>query len=157
MRFVDATIFIKWGQATLSEALRDEEISLCGYILSLIRDGEEAVTSSLVKDESLIWFSRYKASRLGNFIRSLTALTKIKIVHSTLEDELEATNLYGRFPLGISDLINLSIMKRYGVNEVYSTDRGFDQVPSVRRIFKELKEQPRYRNFLVELKQKRVG
>lgn len=154
MRFVDATIFVKWGHATLTEALVNEEISLCGYILANIRDGEEAITSSLVKDEALIWFSRYRASRLSDFIRSLTALTKIRIVHSTLEDELEATKLYSRFPLGVSDLINLSVMKRHGVNEIYSTDRGFDQVTSVRRVFEELKEQPGYEDFLKELKRR---
>lgn len=154
MRFVDATIFIKWGQATLTEALRDEEISLCGYVLAKIRDGEDAVTSNLAKDEALIWFSRYKASSLSSFIRSLTALTKITIAHSTLEDELEAAKAYGRFPLGISDLINLSIMKRHAVNEVYSTDRGFDQVTSIRRVFEELKGEPEYNNFFIELKRR---
>lgn len=49
MRFVDTTIFVKWGQATLNEALSSDHISLCGYILAKIRDGEEALTSSLVK------------------------------------------------------------------------------------------------------------
>ena len=134
--------------------MRNEDVSLCGYILSRIRDGEEALTSSLVKDEALIWFSRYKASRLNDFIRSLTALTNIKIANPTLEDQLEATKLHGRFPLGISDLINLSIMKRYGVHEIYSSDKGFDQVPAFRRIFEELKEEPGYGNFIKELKRR---
>jgi len=154
MRFVDAMVFIRWGQATLDEVLRNEDVSLCGYILTRIRDGEEALTSSLVKDEALIWFSRYKASRLNDFIRSLTVLTNIKIANPTLGDELEATKLHGRFPLGISDLINLSIMKRYGVHEIYSSDKGFDQVPAFRRIFEELKEEPGYGNFIKELKRR---
>jgi bifunctional DNA-binding transcriptional regulator/antitoxin component of YhaV-PrlF toxin-antitoxin module len=29
MRFVDTMIFIKWGQATLAEGLKNEEISIC--------------------------------------------------------------------------------------------------------------------------------
>ncbi|MFQ6077182.1 MAG: type II toxin-antitoxin system VapC family toxin [Candidatus Bathyarchaeia archaeon] len=155
MRFVDATVFIRWGQATLDEALCNENVSLCGYILTKIRDGEEALTSSLVKDESLIWFSRYKASRLNDFIRSLTALTNIKIANPTLRDELEAAELYGQFPLGISDIINLAIMKRHGVNEIYTADKGFDHVPAVRRIFEELRGEPGYYNFIKELKGRR--
>jgi predicted nucleic acid-binding protein len=155
MRFVDTMIFIKWGQATLAEALKNEEISICGYILTKIRNGEETLTSGLVKDEALIWFSRYKASRLSDFIRSLTALTHIKIAEPTLEDELEAAKLYGRSPLGISDLINLSIMKRHGVNEIYSTDKGFEQVPILKRVFEELKSEPGYHNFVTELESRR--
>jgi len=152
MRFVDTMVFIKWGQATLTEALQNEETSTCGYILTKIRDGEEALTSGLVKDEALIWFSRYRASRLSDFIRSLTALTHIKIAEPTLEDELEAAKLYGRYPLGISDLISLSIMKRHGVNEIYSADKGFEQVPTLKRVFEELRSELGYQDFITKLK-----
>jgi predicted nucleic acid-binding protein len=152
MRFVDTMVFIKWGQATLTEALQNEETSTCGYILTKIRDGEEALTSGLVKDEALIWFSRYRASRLSDFIRSLTALTHIKIAEPTLEDELEAAKLYGRYPLGISDLISLSIMKRHGVNEIYSADKGFEQVSTLKRVFEELRSELGYQDFITKLK-----
>lgn len=154
MRFVDSTIFIRWGGAKITEALQDVEVSLCGYVLAKIRDGEEALTSSLVKDEVLIWFSRYKASRLGDFIRGLITLTRIEIVDPVLNDELEATKLYGEYPLGVSDLINYSIMKRRGVHEIYSTDKGLDKVPAVKRVFEELKDEPGYREFIVELKRR---
>lgn len=148
MRFVDSMIFIEWGKATLAEAQQDERTSLCGYVLAKIRDGEEALTSSLVKDEVLIWLSRYKASRLGDFIRSLTALTQLKIVNPTLEDELESTRTHGQYQLGISDLINLSIMKRYGVHEIYSMDKGFDGIPDVKRILEELRNESGYNEFM---------
>jgi len=154
MRFVDSTIFIKWGQATIAEAQKDENISLCGYILAKIRDGEEALTSSLVKDEVLIWLSRYKASRLGDFIRSLTALTHLKIVNPTFEDQLESTRTHGQYPLGISDLINLSIMKRLGVREIYSMDKGFDGIPDVKRILEELRIESGYSEFITTLRRK---
>ncbi|MBO3800627.1 MAG: hypothetical protein FGF52_06230 [Candidatus Brockarchaeota archaeon] len=55
MRLLDATILIRWGSATIAEAL-NEDTSTCGYILAKIRDGEEAVTSMLVKDKTPIWF-----------------------------------------------------------------------------------------------------
>jgi len=48
MRFLDATILIKWESVTIKEAL-EEDISTCGYILVKIHGGEEAVTSTLVK------------------------------------------------------------------------------------------------------------
>lgn len=77
------------------------------------------------------------------------------MVHPTLEDELKATKLYGRFPLGISDLINLSIMERHGVHEIYSLDKGFDEVPAIKRVFEELKGETGYNNFIRELKRRR--
>jgi len=154
MRFVDSTIFIKWSQATIAEAQRDEKISLCGYVLAKIRNGEEALTSSLVKDEVLIWLSRYKASRLGDFIRSLTALTHLKIVNPTFEDEFESTMTRGQYALGISDLINLSIMKRCGVHEIYSMDKGFDGIPDVKRMLEELRNESGYNQFTEALRRK---
>lgn len=32
------------------------------------------------------------------------------------------------------DLIHLAIMKRYGIKEIISTDKGFDKIPGIRRI-----------------------
>jgi predicted nucleic acid-binding protein len=156
MRFVDTIIFIKWGQAAPAEAAQDEKISLCGYILSKIRNGEEALTSTLTKDEALIWFSRYKASRLSDFVRSLTALTSMTITHPSLEDELEATQQYGQYPLGISDLINLSIMKRHRTSEIDTTDQGFEKVPTLKRIFEDLKKEPEYNRFVTKLKSRHL-
>ncbi|MEM2275875.1 MAG: type II toxin-antitoxin system VapC family toxin [Thermoproteota archaeon] len=153
MRFLDATILIRWGSATIAEAL-EEDISTCGYILAKIHNGEEAVTSTLVKDEALIWFSRYKSSRLVDFLRSLMALTGLKIVEPTIGDELEATRLFGKHRLGISDLINLSIMRRLGIREIYSLDKGFDDIPDIKRVFDELRLEEGYKSFITSLKNK---
>ncbi|MEM3502461.1 MAG: hypothetical protein QXH16_08715 [Candidatus Bathyarchaeia archaeon] len=79
--------------------------------MSRIRNGEEALTSSLVMDEVIMWLSRYGASRLSTSVSILAALTNMVVADPTLGNELEASEIYGRFPLGISDLINMSIMK----------------------------------------------
>jgi predicted nucleic acid-binding protein len=154
MRFVDTTIFVRWGQATPNEALQNEEISTCGYILNKIQRDEKAQTSSLVKDEALIWFSRYRASRLVDFVKSLVALTNLQIINPSLEDEFQASKLRDQFPLGISDLINLSVMNRYGVREIYSTDKGFDKISSIKRIFDELRDEAGYGDFMELLRER---
>lgn len=151
MRFLDTAILIKWGSATIAE-VSEEDVSTCGYILAKIRNGEEAVMSTLVKDEALIWFSRYKSPRLSDFLRGLMALTSLKIVEPTIEDELEAIRLFGRYDLGISDLINLSIMRRLRIGEIYSLDKGFDKVPDVKRVFDELRLEEGYKSFIAQLK-----
>lgn len=156
MRFVDTAIFVRWGQASAREALQNEEITICRYVLSKIKNGELAMTSSLVKDEALIWFSRYRSSRLVDFVKSLVALTNLQVINPSFEDEFQATELHGQYPIGISDMINFSLMKRHGVLEIYSTDRGFDEVPSIRRVFHELKEETGYTDF-VDILRKRTN
>ncbi|MGB9728160.1 MAG: hypothetical protein ACPLZF_07090, partial [Nitrososphaeria archaeon] len=50
------------------------ETALSGYVLEKINRGYTAYTTSLVKDEILIWLSRYKTSKIMNFIFSLRAV-----------------------------------------------------------------------------------
>jgi len=37
--------------------------------------------------------------------------------------------------LGISDLINVSVMRRLDISEIASTDTGFDEVSGIKRVF----------------------
>ncbi|MBC7092247.1 MAG: type II toxin-antitoxin system VapC family toxin [Nitrososphaeria archaeon] len=143
--FIDATIFIKWMLADKNNFTL--ETALSGYVLEKINRGYTAYTTSLVKDEILIWLSRYKTSKIMNFIFSLRALTNLKIVNPTLEDEEFAAENFGKYPLGISDLINLGVMKRLNIKEVVSSDRGFDTVPEVKRVFEELKNEKGFKEF----------
>ena len=146
MRFVDSTIFIKWVSASKKLLKIDEAIS--GYILYRIGQGDVALTTTLVKDEVLIWLSRYKASQLIRFLEALKSLISLKLVVPTQEHEEEAVRTYGRYPLGISDLINLAVMKSYGITEIYSSDKGFDKIPWIRRIFEDLVKEDEFREFL---------
>jgi len=154
MFFVDATIFIKWISA--SPKALSFEAALSGYALYKISQGIPALTTTLVKDEVLIWLSRYRASKLEQFLNSLKTLASLRIVAPLQRHEEEAVRMYGKYPLGISDLINLSVMKSYNINIVYSTDKGFDSVPWVKRIFKELAQEEEFVEFLSMLKKKGI-
>ncbi|RLF13452.1 MAG: hypothetical protein DRJ66_07820 [Thermoprotei archaeon] len=154
MFFVDATIFIKWVSA--SPKALSFEAALSGYVLYKISRGTPALTTTLVKDEVMIWLSRYRASKLEQFLKSLKALASLKIVAPLQKHEEEAVKMYGKYPLGISDLINLSVMKSYNIKVIYSTDKGFDSVPWVKRIFKELAQEGEFTEFLSMLKDKGV-
>ena len=154
MRFVDSTIFIKWVTASRRSLSLDEVIS--GYVLYKISRGQPALTTTLVKDEVLIWLSRYRASKLGDFLQALRSLISLKLVTPTQEHEEDAVNMYNKYPLGISDLINLAVMKSFGITEIYSTDRGFDKVPWVRRIYGELIKEDDFKEFLKILEKKGI-
>ena len=151
IRFVDAPIFIKWMSAKKKKLSLEAAIS--GYILTKIMKGEKAVTTTLVKDEVTIWLSRYKASALPKFINSLRALVYLEIISPTLSDQEEACNNFGKCPLGISDLINLAVMRRKNINEIYTTDTGYSST-GIKIVFHELAEEPSFKTFIKNLKNK---
>ena len=84
MMFVDANIFIKWMAAKKRLSITE---AICGYILQKIVWGEKAITSSLVKDEVLIWLSRYRKPALKKFLMSIRMMPTLKIINPTLEDQ----------------------------------------------------------------------
>lgn len=85
MNFLDSTVFLNWFKATRRD-LSKREVGASGFILSKIEAGEPALSSTLVKDEVAIWLSRYKRSRLPDFLDSLQAYTSLKVECPRMED-----------------------------------------------------------------------
>jgi len=152
-RFVDTNIFINWLKATRETALRDENAAISGYILQKIENGEEAITTITIKDEVAIWLSRYRAEALNTFLELLQGYVTLEIVTPTTEDQIQAGKLMGIYKLSYTDLLTLIIMKRYSIEEIYTSDTGFDTIPEIRRIFLELKQEEGYNKFLDRLKE----
>ena len=152
-RFVDTNIFINWLKATRETALRDENAAISGYILQKIENGEEALTTVTIKDEVAIWLSRYRAEALNTFLELLQGYVTLEIIAPTTEDQIEAGKLMGTYKLSYTDLLTLTTIKRYSIEEIYTSDTGFDTIPEIRRIFVELKEEEGYNGFLDRLKE----
>ena len=152
-RFVDTNIFINWLKATRETALRDENAAISGYILQKIENGEEALTTVTIKDEVAIWLSRYRGEALNRFLELLQGYVTLEIVTPTTEDQMEAGKLMGIYKLSYTDLLTLTTMKRYSIEEIYTSDTGFDTIPEIRRIFAELKEEEGYNRFLDRLEE----
>jgi predicted nucleic acid-binding protein len=146
VNFLDSTIFINWFKATKRD-LAKPEVAGSGFVLHRIEHGEVALTSTLVKDEVALWLSRYKRSKLPDFLDAIKSYTSLTIECPTLDDELEAENRLGAFELGYLDCINLALMTRAHVDTIYTSDRGFDSVPGVRRILEDLTEDPKFVSF----------
>lgn len=87
MMFVDANIFIKW---LISGNVLSLDEAISGFILSRISNDELAITSTIVKDEVLIWLSRYKASALEEFLQAIKVMPTLKIVEPLIKDQEEA-------------------------------------------------------------------
>ncbi|MCX8188930.1 MAG: hypothetical protein N3F64_04405 [Nitrososphaeria archaeon] len=76
----------------------------------------------------------------------------MKIIHPTLDDEEFATENFGRYSLGLSDLINLGVIKRLKIDVIVSSDKGFDKVPGIKRVFEELRYEDGFKEFSYRMK-----
>ena len=148
MRFVDANIFINWFKGRKADLPENEEVTNSGYILYRIQYGETAVTSSLVKEEVMIWLSRYKRSKMQHFLSSLLSYKSLEIINLTHDDQKIAEKMFGTYNLGYTDCINLALMNRLKVKEIYSTDKGFDGIIGIKRIFSHLPSSKDFKDFL---------
>ena len=146
MTFVDSTIFINWFKATKRNLSRPH-VAASGFVLYSIEKGERSLTSTLVKDEVALWLSRYKRSKLPDFLDSLASYTSLAIECPTFEDEVEAERRFGSLPLGYLDCVNLAIITRTKTDTIYTSDTGFDRIPGVHRILEELTTHPEFTSF----------
>jgi len=150
---VDASIFINWLKTEPRKAVESEGILLSGYVLYKIEAGEPAITTVSIKDEVAIWLSRYRAVNLRRFLELLTGYPSMEIVAPASNDQLEAGKMLGRYELGFTDLLSVSVMRRLGLKEIYSSDVGFDSVPDVKRLFSSLKQEKGFEEFVSLVKE----
>lgn len=129
-RFVDTNVFIY----LLTKHPKFFEVSK--RILGRIEDGEEAVTSTVVIDEVCIFLEMHgRRGEIPVALSSIRSYMSMKVVSFALEDMAKASQLVERFRMDWHDCLNVALMKKYGVEEVYSNDRHFDKVEGIRRIF----------------------
>lgn len=129
-RFVDTNVFIY----VLTEDPRFFEISK--RILGRIEDGEEAVTSTLVVDEVCVFLEMHGRFReIPLALSSIRSYVSMNVVSFAFEDMAKASKLVEQYRMDWHDCLNVVLMKKYGVEEVYSNDRHFDRVEGIRRIF----------------------
>jgi predicted nucleic acid-binding protein len=146
VNFLDSTIFINWFKATKRD-LAKPEIAGSGFVLHRIENGESSLTSTIVRDEVALWLSRYNRSKLQDFLDAISSYASLTIECPTLDDEVEAEERFGAVELGYLDCVNLAIMTRTHTDTIYTSDRGFDGIPGVRRVLEELTKDPKFISF----------
>jgi len=75
----------------------------------------------------------------------------LQIINPGFSDEEFAIANYGKFELGISDLINVSIMRRMDIIEIYTKDTGYETA-GVKVVLYELSQEPEFERVLNYLK-----
>ncbi len=117
-RFVDTNIFIY----TLTAHPRFGKTSRA--ILERIQKGEKAITSTLVMCE-VAWVleAMGRQGDIKSTLEKIMSYRTLEIVSYIPDDLLVGANNMGTEKIDFNDGVNLALMMRLGVSEVYSNDQ----------------------------------
>ena len=123
-------------------------------ILRRVKEGKIAATSVIVISElvSLFEFRMVQAHKrkdlsqaeknfivkhferaISGFYELTTTLMYLKKLSCTSRDVSEAFDYRSEYNLNFNDAINIAIMKRNDISNIYSFDKAFDEVPWLSR------------------------
>jgi predicted nucleic acid-binding protein len=117
MRFIDTNIFIYAATAhpKFGETART--------ILKRIEDGERAATSTIVLCEvAWVMEAMGKQADIKNVLENILSFDSIEVLSFTEEDLLRGSSHMISSRLDFNDGVNLAIIYRVGIGEIYSND-----------------------------------
>jgi len=132
MRFVDTNIFVYalTGHPKFGEVAK--------AILERIEAGEDALTSTLVLCE-VAWVleAMGRQSEIKSTLEKILSYNALKIVGFDEDDLLVGANNMLIYKIDFNDGVNVAIMERNGVREVYSNDKKhLGRIDFLKLIFK---------------------
>ena len=130
-RFVDTNIFI---YALTAHPLFGKTAK---NILERIENGEPAVTSILVLCE-VAWVleAMGRQGDIKSTLEKLTSFKTLKVISFNSDDLLVGANNMSTEKVDFNDGVNLALMMRLGITEVYSNDqKHFGKVDALKLIF----------------------
>jgi len=116
-RFVDTNVFIYsvTGHPRFGEDAR--------HILKRIEDGEEAITSTLVLCEvSWVLEAMGRQGDIKSTLEKILSFRSLKVVGFDADDLLVGASNMEFYDVDFNDGLNVAVMTRIGVSEVYSND-----------------------------------
>jgi predicted nucleic acid-binding protein len=117
-RFVDTNVFIYTYTAhpLFGETAKN--------ILTRIENGEQAITSTLVQCE-IAWVleAMGRQGDIKSALEKIDSFKTLKVVTVNSDDLLVGANNMATENVDFNDGVNLALMMRLGVNEVYSNDK----------------------------------
>ena len=130
-RFIDTNIFI------YALTAHPQFGKTAKNILERIQNGESAITSTLVLCE-VAWVleAMGRQSDINPSLEKIMSYKALKIVSFNEDDLLMGTNNMRTENLDFNDGVNLALMMRLGVSEIYSNDqKHFGKVDSLKLVF----------------------
>ena len=116
-RFVDTNVFIYsvTGHPRFGEGAR--------RILKCIEEGEEAVTSTLVLCEvSWVLEAMGRQGDIKSVLEKILSFRNLEVVKFDVDDLLVGASNMEFYGVDFNDGLNVAVMTRIGVSEVYSND-----------------------------------
>jgi predicted nucleic acid-binding protein len=131
MRFVDANVFI---YQIMQSPQKDYEIS--EKILQRIESGEEVATSLPAIQEVIKWLEyNHRQKDIGSFLVVVNSYLSMNKFTATWDNFLPSVEDMNKNQISFVDSLNLQIMKQNKINEIYSSDKDFDRIDWVKRIW----------------------
>jgi predicted nucleic acid-binding protein len=118
MRFVDTNIFIYALTAHPSFG------QTAKHILERLENGEEATTSTLVLCE-IAWVleAMGKQGSIESTLEKILSYNSLKTIEITSDDMLMGANNMAAYNVDFNDGVNIALMMRLGISEIYSNDQ----------------------------------
>ena len=129
-KFVDTNIFLRY--LTKDDPSKYEK---CKDIFRMAMAGKIALATSGMVIAELIWtlLSYYKVTK-ADVVGMVSIIVNTENLYIPDKDIItDALVLYGRKNIDYIDAYNAVCMKHYDYDEIYSYDRDFDSVESVKR------------------------
>ncbi|MFO8133508.1 MAG: type II toxin-antitoxin system VapC family toxin [Thermoplasmatota archaeon] len=138
MRFLDANIFIyAFYTPTGKLKARQREMKTASQeIVRLVNDGAEDVVTTVVHLSEIVNILNRALSfeELSHIVTTFYSLDNMHIEGVSPHDYLGAVELMGELSLDANDALAVQVMRRRGIEQIYSFDRGFEHVRGVQRI-----------------------
>lgn len=129
--FVDTNVFLYAIQAHPQFGKVSKEI------LKRIDKGEKAVTSLINLAEICWWLERHgKRDQIENELKLITSIFNLEITPLAFEDFSLASRFVKEYRIEFNDCLALAVMKKLGLERIYSNDPDFDKVGWLKREFK---------------------
>jgi predicted nucleic acid-binding protein len=131
MRFVDANVFI---YLIVQSPKKDYEIA--DRILQRIESGEEVAVSLPVVQEVIKWLEYNGLNKeVCNFVIALNSYVSLEKIPPDWNLYVQAIKEMHSKQISFVDSLTLQIMKENKITEIYSSDKDFDRINWVKRIW----------------------
>jgi len=137
MRFLDANIFIYAYYKPKRELTEEQKImkERAKEIVRRINDGEEVITTVVhISEVCNILKRAMRLHDLQTFLIGLYSMDNVKIVDVSENLYFTAIGLMDEFKLDPNDCLAVLVMEKEGINEIYTFDKGFDNVSWIKRL-----------------------
>jgi predicted nucleic acid-binding protein len=137
MIFLDANVFI-YAYYKPKRELTEKQKEMkdkAKEIIKRINEGEEVITTVVhLSEVSNILKRALSMDELYSLLIGLYSLDTVRIVDVTEEDYLGAIELMSELKMDPNDCLAVEMMRRENINEIYSFDKGFDEVRGIRKV-----------------------